>query len=264
MSNTSDSFETYYKYNKINEEYPIIFIHGIGLNHRIWDGQIDYLKNYSTIVYDLIGHGKTPFNKKKITMEHYTKQLLDLVDGLSINKFHLVGFSIGSLIARDFASSYSDRLSSLTIFATIYKRSENEKRQIFSRYEMMKLKKDITKKRAVHRWFTEKFIKKNPLIYEKIYSMLDNVNHETWLKIYKLFVNHEDDDKNIKKITAKTLVVTGEDDIGSKPKMSEEISKLIPGSQCKIIEKGKHLCNIECSEDFNITLTEFIDNNAKA
>ena len=129
---------------------------------------------------------------------------------------------------------------------------------------MMKFKKDITKKRAVHRWFTEKFISKNPLIYKKIYSMLINTNHETWLKIYKLFVHHEDDDDKIKKITANTLVVTGRDDIGSKPKMSEEISKLIPVSLCKIIEKGKHLCNIECSEDFNITLTEFIDNNAKA
>jgi len=264
MSNTTDSFETYYKYNKINEECPIIFIHGIGLDHRMWDSQIDYLKNNSTIVYDLIGHGKTPSNKKKITMKHYTKQLLDLVGGLGINKFHLVGFSIGSLIARDFASSFNDRLSSLIIFATIYKRSENEKRQIFSRYEMMKLKKDITKKRALYRWFTEKFIEKNPAIYKKIYAMLENVNHETWLNIYKLFIDHEDDDESIKKITTNTLVVTGKDDIGSKPKMSEEISKLIPGSQCKIIEKGKHLCNIECPEDFNITLTEFIDNNAKA
>ena len=94
--------------------------------------------------------------------------------------------------------------------------------------------------------------------------MLDNTKHETWLKIYKLFVFHEDDDESIKKIAVNTLVVTGREDIGSKPKMSEEISKLIPGSQCKIIENGKHLCNIECVENFNITLREFIDNNAKA
>ena len=92
--------------------------------------------------------------------------------------------------------------------------------------------------------------------------MLENTNHETWLKVYKLFVHHEDDDEAIKKISSNTLVVTGKDDIGSKPKMSEEISKLIQGSQCKIIKKGKHLCNIECAENFNITIKEFIDNNA--
>ena len=94
--------------------------------------------------------------------------------------------------------------------------------------------------------------------------MLKKTNHATWLKIYKLFVYHEDNDTNIKQIKANTLVVTGRDDIGSKPKMSEEISKLIPGSQCKIIENGRHLCNIECEEDFNITIKEFIDNNKNA
>ena len=56
-------------------------------------------------------------------------------------------------------------------------------------------------------------------------------------------------------------MITGRDDIGSKPKMSEEISKLIPGSQCKIVEKGRNLCNIECAKDFNVTIKKFIQNN---
>ena len=183
MSKTIDSFETYYKFNKRNEKIPIIFIHGIGLSHKIWDDQIKYFKNFNTITYDLIGHGKTPLKKKQIVMKDFTKQLLKLVDALNINKFHLIGFSIGSLIARDFASSYADRLKSLVIFGTVYKRSEDEKRQIINRYEMMKLKKDITKKRALYRWFTEEFINQNPLIYKKIYSILENTNHETWIKI---------------------------------------------------------------------------------
>ena len=261
MSKSTDLFQTYYKLNNPNKKNLIIFIHGIGLTHEIWDDQISYFKNYSTIVYDLIGHGKTPFNKKQLSIKDFTKQLLGLVNGLNINKFHLVGFSLGSLIARDFASVHSDLLNSLTIFGTVYKRSENEKRQIINRYEVMKHKKDITKKRALYRWFTEKFINKNPLIYEKIYKMLKNTNHETWLKIYKIFSHHEDDVESIKKIKANTLVVTGENDIGSTPRMSEEISKLIIGSDLKIIKKGKHLCNIECAELFNITIKEFIDNN---
>ena len=264
MSRTSDSFETYYKYNNLNQNDPIIFIHGIGLNHEIWDEQIKYFKNYSTIVYDLIGHGKTPFNKSRITMKDFSKQLLKLVDSLNINKFHLVGFSLGSLIARDFAALYSDRLSSLTIFGTVYKRSEDEKRQIINRYETMKLKKDISKIRAVQRWFTEKYLKKNPQVYKKIYSMLESTNQNTWLKIYKLFVQHEDDDMKIKQITAKTLIVTGQEDIGSKPRMSEEISKLIKGSLCKIIKNGRHLCNIECAENFNLIIKKFIDNRNNA
>ena len=264
MQKTSDSFDTYYKFNKHNKNDPIIFIHGIGLNHEIWDEQIRYFNKYNTIVYDLIGHGKTPLNKKQIHMKDFTTQLQKLVDGLNINKFHLIGFSLGSLIARDFATLYSDRLNSLTIFGTVYKRSEDEKRQILNRYETMKLKKDITKVRAVQRWFTEKFLIKNPKINKKIYLMLENTNHNTWLKVYKLFVEHEDDDMKIKQISAKTLVVTGENDIGSKPEMSKKISKLIQGSLLKIIKNGRHLCNIECAESFNFTVKKFIGSSSDA
>ena len=66
----------------------------------------------------------------------------------------------------------------------------------------------------------------------------------------------------IKQINAKSLIITGENDIGSKPRMSENLSKLIARSEFKIIKKGKHLCNIECFENFNNTLKKFIDSNA--
>ena len=94
--------------------------------------------------------------------------------------------------------------------------------------------------------------------------MLENTKHETWLKIYKLFIHHEDNDMKIKQITANSLILTGENDIGSKPEMSKNISKLIRGSELKIIKKGKHLCNIECCKDFNLTIKKFIDKNDKA
>ena len=44
MPKILDSFETYYKFKKISEENPVIFIHGIGLNHEIWDQQVNYFK----------------------------------------------------------------------------------------------------------------------------------------------------------------------------------------------------------------------------
>ena len=262
MPKTSDSFETYYKFKKIDEKSPIVFIHGIGLTHEMWDQQISYLKKYNTIVYDLMGHGKTSLNNKQITIKNFSIQLLKLIDDLNINKIHLVGFSLGSIIAREFASMHSNRLNSLIISGTVYKRTEDEKRQIINRYETMKKNKDVSKKRALTRWFTENFIKQNPNIYKKIYSMLENNNHETWLKVYKIFTYHEDNDISIKQIKTNSLIITGQDDVGSKPSMSENLSKIITGSKFKTIKKGKHLCNIECAENYNITIKDFIDANA--
>ncbi len=89
--------------------------------------------------------------------------------------------------------------------------------------------------------------------------MLDHNNMENFLKIYELFVKHKDDE-NFNKITARTLVITAENDIGSTPEMSKNLSKEIANSKVKIISKGKHLCSIECADDVNMEIKNFIDN----
>ena len=54
-----DSNQNYYSFID-NNKIPLVFIHGVGLNHQMWKPQIDSLKEYSLITYDLLGHGKTP------------------------------------------------------------------------------------------------------------------------------------------------------------------------------------------------------------
>jgi pimeloyl-ACP methyl ester carboxylesterase len=53
--------------------------------------------------------------------------------------------------------------------------------------------------------------------------------------------------------------MTGEHDPGSTVKMSEELSKVIAGSELKIIKNGKHLCGIECANEVNLAIKNFID-----
>jgi pimeloyl-ACP methyl ester carboxylesterase len=63
----------------------------------------------------------------------------------------------------------------------------------------------------------------------------------------------------LRKIKVNTLITTGENDIGSTPDMSKNLSRMIPGSKFVEIKGGKHLCGIECANDVNITFKEFID-----
>ena len=191
--------------------------------------------------------------------EDFSNQLLNLVNELNFNKIHLVGFSLGALIARDFASKNSDRLSSLIIHGSIYKRTEEQKRVVKNRLEVAKLGKPASKQTALRRWLSEDFSKKNPDIYKKIYSILDKNKHLDFLKCYEIFVNYIDDDNMLKKINVNTLITTGENDVGSTPEMSRNLSKIIHGSKFIEIKKGKHLCSIECADDVNITFKKFID-----
>ena len=259
MSNKVDSFGTSYSLNKINKKNPIAFIHGVGLTKEIWEPQINFLKDYNTLTYDLLGHGKTPLNKSKVSFEDFSKQLFKLINELNFKKIHLVGFSLGALIARHFAYEHSDRLSSLIIHASIYKRTEDQKRVVKNRFEVAKTNRPGSKHSAIRRWLSEDFIKKNTKIYKKIYSNLEKNNPKDFLKCYEIFVNYIDDDTMLKEININTLITTGENDVGSTPEMSRNLSKMIQGSKFVEIKRGKHLCGIECAVDVNITFKKFID-----
>ena len=259
MSNNVDSFGTSYSFHKINEKNPIVFIHGVGLTKEIWEPQINFFKEHNTLTYDLLGHGKTSLKKSRVSFKDFSDQLLNLINELNFSKIHLVGFSLGALIARHFASKHSDRLSSLIIHGSIYKRTEDQKRVVNNRFEVAKTNRPGSKHSAIRRWLSEDFIKKNPNIYKKIYSNLEKNNPKDFLKCYELFVNYNDDDSMIKKINVNTLITTGENDVGSTPEMSKNLSKMIQNSKFVEIRKGKHLCGIECANNVNITFKEFID-----
>ena len=259
MSNKVDAFGTSYSLNKINEKNPIVFIHGVGLTKEIWEPQINFFKDYNTLTYDLLGHGKTPLKKSKVSFEDFSTQLVKLINELNFKKIHLVGFSLGALIARHFAYEHSDRLSSLIIHGSIYKRTEDQKRVVKNRFEVAKTNRPGSKHSAIRRWLSEDFIKKNPGVYKKIYSNLEKNNLKDFLKCYEIFVNYIDDDSMLKEININTLITTGENDVGSTPEMSRNLSKMIQGSKFVEIKRGKHLCGIECADDVNITFKKFID-----
>ena len=256
MINATDSKGTFYKLNQ-KKGIPIVFIHGVGLDHNIWDPQINEFDN-TVLIYDILGHGRTPLNKEKISFDDFSDQIIDLIDELKFSKIHLIGFSIGSLIARNFATRFSDRLKSLTLLCSIFNRSDNEQKIVNERFEQTKKDKKLTKD-ALNRWFNKDFIEKNPLISDKIFSILNNNNMHNFIKVYLLFVNHKDNEK-FENINVKTLVMTGEGDVGSTPEMSDNLSKKIKNSEVKIIPVGKHLCSIECSYDVNNAIKDHIQN----
>ena len=256
MINATDSKGTFYKLNQ-KKGIPIVFIHGVGLDHNIWDPQINEFDN-TVLIYDILGHGRTPLNKEKISFDDFSDQIIDLIDELKFDKIHLVGFSIGSLIARNFATRFSDRLKSLTLLCSIFNRSDNEQKIVNERFEQTKKDKKLTED-ALQRWFNKDFIEKNPLISDKIFSILNNNNMDNFIKVYSLFVNHKDNEK-FENINVKTLVMTGEGDVGSTPEMSDNLSKKIKNSEVKIIPVGKHLCSIECSYDVNKAIKDHIQN----
>ena len=259
MINGTDSSKTFYLLNQTDKKIPIVFIHGVGLTHEIWQPQLEYFKDRTTISYDILGHGKTPLNKSNINFDDFSEQLNNLLNELNFDKIHLIGFSIGSLIARNFATRYNNRLKSLTLLGSIFKRNEEQQKIVNDRFNLAKKNLKLSRQ-ALKRWFTDKYLEKNPDTYEKISSILEKNNMENFLRVYKLFVYHKNDE-NFQNIKVNTLVMTGENDVGSTVDMSKKLSEVINNSQLKVIKDGKHLCGIECADDVNLTIKDFIEKN---
>ena len=259
MTTGTSASGTFYVLNQKEQSIPIVFIHGVGLTYEIWQPQLDFFKNYSTLAYDILGHGKSSLKKQNISFDDFSDQLIKLIDELNFQKIHLVGFSIGSLIARNFATKFNDRLQSLVLLGSIYKRTEQQQKIVNERFNQAKKELKLSKL-ALKRWFTDKYLENNPDTYDKISSILSSNNMANFIKVYELFVNHKNDE-DFEKITVNTLITTGENDIGSTIEMSQELNKIIKNSQLKIIKNGKHLCGIECADDVNLMIKNFIDSN---
>jgi (E)-2-((N-methylformamido)methylene)succinate hydrolase len=260
MPHNFDPNQNYYSFIN-NNTNPLVFIHGVGLDHKMWDPQINFLNDFSTITYDLLGHGKTPYNKDDVTLNDFSNQLNDLIKFLKVDKIHLIGFSLGSLIALDFASKFQNRLKTLTLLGTTYERTMEQRNLVIERFEQAKLNKPISKQ-ALKRWFTEEYLNEHPEIYDQFIKILtkDGEDHLNFLKAYKLFAYHEDNMNMIKNIKTKTLIMTGSDDTGSTVEMSKSLSNNLINSSFIEINNGKHLCSIECAYDVNINLKNFINN----
>ena len=259
MTTGTTASGTYYVFNKKEQQIPIVFVHGVGLTHKIWQPQLDFFKNHSTLSYDILGHGKSSLEKEKISFDDFSDQLINLMNELNINKIHLIGFSIGSLIARNFATRYSEHLQSLILLGSIYKRSDEQQKIVNQRFEQAKKELKLSRQ-ALKRWFTDKYLENNPDIYSKISNILSANNMPNFLKVYELFVNHKNDEA-LEKIKVNTLIMTGEHDVGSTVEMSKELDNILQNSQLKIIKDGKHLCGIECADEVNLVIKKFIVQN---
>ena len=75
--------------------------------------------------------------------------------------------------------------------------------------------------------------------------MLEDNDLKSLLKVYKIFVNYEDEDQMFGKINTNTLVTTGQYDVGSTIEMAKNLTKQIKDAKYTEIKNGKHLCNIE-------------------
>tara|TARA_B100001057_G_scaffold86111_1_gene81972 strand:- start:2132 stop:2923 length:792 start_codon:yes stop_codon:yes gene_type:complete len=253
-----DDHGTYYRVHKVEGTIPILFIHGVGLDHSIWTPQTEFFKNQTTIVYDLIGHGLSTCTLNEISFDDFSNQIDELLKILRIQKIIVIGFSLGGLIAAHFSSTRKHRVEKNILFGTIFNRTEEQQKNAAERYINVQ-KNYLNASHQLDRWFSEDYLSANKDVVEKITNILNRNIHEDFLKSYQLFAHFEDKLIDFREIEVETLVCTAKGDVGSTPEMSKQLGKVISNSKVVIFDQGKHMVGIEGVKEVNKVFSNFIE-----
>ena len=101
---------------------PLLFIHGLSDNLLYWEFLANNLKNdYQVIRVDLRGHGESELGNDEITIDSYVDDLINILNGLNVDKVNLIGFSLGGVIALDFTVKYPEKVYSLVLMSSFAK-----------------------------------------------------------------------------------------------------------------------------------------------
>lgn len=110
-------YKVYYR-----DEYPspdtLLFLHGIPLDHTLWDGVIDALKSkFRVIAPDFLGFGQSDKPKNiEYTLETYTRVIEDLADALHLESFVIVAMDLGLMAGLNYWVRNPGRVKGLVLF----------------------------------------------------------------------------------------------------------------------------------------------------
>ena len=240
---------------------PVVLLHGVGLDQTTWGGQVEALAaRRQVITYDLLGHGRSVAAVANAPLADWRGQLESVIQHLAIEKFSLVGFSFGGLIAQAYAAGHAKMIDKLVLMSTVYYRNEAERASVLSRLELARREgPSAIIPAALSRWFSPAFAGANPDIMQKYEVMLRTNGATSFLSAYRCFATADEElGGALAGYPGPALVITGELDTGSTPAMAQKLAGTIPGAECIIVREGRHMLPIERAGEVNSILLQFL------
>ncbi|KMY85795.1 Beta-ketoadipate enol-lactone hydrolase [Candidatus Paraburkholderia calva] len=238
----------------------LTFIHQLGGDHSVWDQMVGYFRERFTVLrYDLRGHGDTTVSTEPFTIDDLADDLAELLDKVSAPSTHVVGLSIGGMVAQTFAASHAGRVDSLTVigapaFIPEDARPTFAQRAANAREHGTPSLADAT----IERWMTPAFRKAHPEVVEQIGETIARTPAEGFARAAEA-VSRFDARRQLSGIRKRTLVIAGEHDMGTPPAASRIVADTVPGAQFHLLDAA-HLTPVEQSQQFSVLLDAFLRN----
>ena len=246
-----------------NTNFPkIIFSNSLGSDLRLWDSQVQTLKDKFCIIrYDTRGHGQSSKFVPPFSFNMLGNDVINILNELEIEKAHFIGLSIGGMTSLGLALKHQNRFDKIVCCAARadmpapMKESWNERISI-----VQKMGTDEVVNSSLERWYSEKF-RNNPNNMIKINlatEMIKNTSIEGYIGCCEAIKNLNYL-KELSTINKEILYLSGENDIGAPAMAMEEMHHLTPNSKYECIPDAAHIINIEAPDLVNKIILNFLN-----
>lgn len=255
---TVDTGEVKLYYEEHGTGTPIVFLHGFTLDRRMWNRQVEFFKPwYRVIAYDSRGHGKSECPETGYSRQDRVRDLKRFQERLKLERFHLVGLSMGGATALGYAIDYPETLYSLTLVDTAAGGYTPPPR--YKDHREIALKKGVDE--AKRRWIRSSlfyYAQKNEKLKEELAMIMKDHCGHLWLDPKRDTYTARDDVSLSVDTHLPTMIFVGEKDRYFLP-LAKKLHDLIAGSEIDIIPGVGHMSNMEAPERFNHRLRQFLE-----
>jgi 3-oxoadipate enol-lactonase len=239
----------------------VVLVNGLADDLATWDFQMEALLGAGLRVlrFDNRGIGASDAPAGPYTSALLAEDAKALVDELGITDFHLLGVSMGGMIAQEYALAHPGDLRSLTLACT-YATPGPFCSRMFRLWEELAPKEGVAfVMRDVTLWaFTVPFFQEREDELREFEAAMADITMPVDAYLAQLHViQHHDATDRLGQIDVPTLVLAGEEDILIPTRLSHALHELVPGSRWVTVPGG-HACLWEHPEPFNQAVVDFV------
>lgn len=245
----------------VNGSGPVLFlVHGVGGSGAGWNKVIEPLSNrYTCVAYDLRGHGTSPKVPGPITLDDLVADLEKLRQKLGVERAHVMGHSLGGMVAPAYARKYPKHVRSVGLLSTAAFRSEEDSARV--RGIAANIREQGTAKLVdsfVSRWFSEEFLREHPEAVELRKQQVLATDPKVFAEVFTLYSETEMSPW-LHEITVPALILTGENDLTCNPRVNRLMAAAMPNSQLVILDRLKHGLVVEAPGRLAEAIGRFLD-----
>ena len=239
----------------------VIFVHGVLMDHRTWQYQVDGLSgDFRVVRINMIGHGHCPGRAGERTLDEFVEQVHEAITHICPDEMPvLVGFSMGGLVAQAYAIARPSRLRALVLMNAVYNRTSEEQKSVRARLENLEeVGIQAVIGAARERWFRDDEAAEYADEIDVMMQWMRDGDLSAKTNAYRVFATADTHTAGkLGQISCPALVMTGEGDRGSPPHMSEAMAAEIPNARLRIFERQQHMMPVLDAEHVNAELRDF-------